>query len=32
MGDRTKIERTRGADGTPGATWNPIRARNAAGT
>ncbi len=24
MGDRTKIEWTRGDDGTPGATWNPI--------
>jgi len=24
MGDRTKIEWTRGEDGTPGATWNPI--------
>lgn len=28
MGDRTKIEWTRDADGNPGATWNPIRARN----
>lgn len=28
MGDRTKIEWTKSADGTPGATWNPIRARN----
>lgn len=28
MGDRTKIEWTRGEDGTEGATWNPIRARN----
>ncbi len=25
MGDRTSIEWTRGDDGTPGATWNPIR-------
>lgn len=24
MADKTKIEWTRGADGTPGATWNPI--------
>lgn len=25
MGDKTAIEWTRGKDGTPGATWNPIR-------
>lgn len=24
MGDKTKIEWTRGDDGTPGATWNPL--------
>ena len=24
MGDKTKIEWTAGADGTPGATWNPV--------
>lgn len=24
MGDRSKIEWTRGDDGTPGATWNPV--------
>lgn len=24
MGDRTRIEWTRGEDGTPGATWNPV--------
>lgn len=24
MGDKTRIEWTRGADGTPGATWNPV--------
>ncbi len=24
MGDKTKIEWTRGEDGTPGATWNPV--------
>ena len=28
MADGTSIEWTRGADGTKGATWNPIRARN----
>lgn len=27
MADRTSIEWTRGADGSAGATWNPIRAR-----
>src|SRR4051812_46974486 len=27
MGDRSKIEWTRGDDGRPGATWNPIRRR-----
>lgn len=30
MGDKTSIEWTRGADGSKGATWNPIRARNKA--
>ena len=28
MGDKTAIEWTRSPDGTPGATWNPIRARH----
>jgi protein gp37 len=28
MGAKTSIEWTRNADGSPGATWNPIRARN----
>lgn len=28
MGSKTSIEWTRGADGSPGATWTPIRARN----
>jgi protein gp37 len=27
MGAKTKIEWTRGDDGKPGATWNPLRAR-----
>ena len=27
MGSKTEIEWTRGDDGSPGATWNPIRAR-----
>ncbi len=30
MGAKTKIEWTRGEDGSSGATWNPIRARNLA--
>jgi len=30
MGDKSKIEWVRGPDGTAGATWNPIRARNKA--
>jgi protein gp37 len=28
MGDNTKIEWTRGPNGEPGATWNPIRAKH----
>jgi protein gp37 len=28
MGSKTKIEWTRGSDGSEGATWTPIRARN----
>lgn len=30
MSDRTKIEWASNADGSPGASWNPIRARNRA--
>jgi protein gp37 len=30
MGSKTSIEWTRGEDGSPGATWTPIRARNKA--
>lgn len=30
LGSKTSIEWTRGEDGTPGATWTPIRARNKA--
>lgn len=31
MGSKTKIEWTAGTDGSPGASWNPIRARGADG-
>ena len=32
VGSKTSIEWTRGRDGSPGATWNPVRARTANGT